>query len=437
MLKNKIIRNVSWILAERVTQILLSLIIGVLSARYLGPSGFGLLNYSLSLMALFIALCQLGLSDIVIRDIVQNPQKAAERLGTGIMMSAIAGAVSIIFVIITVLLLEPGNQLLFMVTILLSISLIFRSFELIDVWFQANLQSKYVSIAKMITSLLVAGWKASLLLMQASVLWFAFSTTLEALVLALLLLYMYKRQGGKRWTFSLPVSRSMLAQSYHLIISGLMITLYTKLGQIMIGKLLGESDAGIYAAAIRLSDLWFILPLAIINSARPIIMEQKLRDHQQYIRRLRQLYALIIWIGIVVSVTFTLSSGWLVELLYGEAYSRAAGVLSINIWAGIFSMLGTARSIWIVSENYQRYVKLYIMFGTLTNVLFNWLLIPVVGIYGASWATLFAQMMVAIIAPLFFKKTRISAIHMLEALWLKEVFRSKSSNRVESIDRVS
>ena len=134
----------------------------------------------------------------------------------------------------------------------------------------------------MITSLLVAGWKASLLLMQASVLWFAFSTTLEALVLALLLLYMYKRQGGKKWTFSLPVSRSMLAQSYHLIISGLMITLYTKLGQIMIGKLLGANDAGIYAVAIRLSDLWFILPLAIINSARPIIMEQKLRDHQQY-----------------------------------------------------------------------------------------------------------------------------------------------------------
>ena len=107
MLKNKIIRNVSWILAERVTQILLSLIIGVLSARYLGPSGFGLLNYSLSLMALFIALCQLGLSDIVIRDIVQDPQKAAERLGTGVMMSAVAGAVSIILVIITVLLLEP------------------------------------------------------------------------------------------------------------------------------------------------------------------------------------------------------------------------------------------------------------------------------------------------------------------------------------------
>jgi len=419
LFKSKLALNISWILVERIVQMVIALFVGVLSARFLGPANFGIINYSLSFMSLFMAICTLGLEDIFVRDVLNEPSNTGKSMGSGISMRLIASFISIILILVTLQITAPGNDLLFTVSLVLSISLIFYSFELIEFWFQSKLQSKYVSIAKIITGVCVAGWKIALLMLKASVVWFALSVTLEAALMAGILVFMYYRNGGPKWKFSWNISKVMLSQSYHLIISGLLVSLYTRTGQIMIGNMIGQSEVGIYAAATRLSDVWFILPLAIISSATPVIIEQKKHDYDLYIRKLKQLYAVIIWLGIGVGIFFSIFSFLIVDLLYGPAYSRAAGVLNINIWSGIFAMLGTARSVWVVCENYQKYVKHYIIFGTITNLLLNWILIPVIGIYGASWSTLISQMVVAVVAPMFFKRTRISSQLMFDALRLK------------------
>ncbi|WP_018757573.1 flippase [Paenibacillus terrigena] len=423
--KSKVFNNISWILAERIVQLVIALFVGIMSARFLGPSNFGLINYSISIMSLFFAFCELGIADIFIRDVLNEPSTTGVRLGSGIMMRFIAGFISMILMIVTVIVIDPTNEIVIYVSIVLSFSLIFRSIELIDSWFQSRLQSKYVSISKILTGVCIAIWKISLLMMNAPVIWFAFSTTLEAMLVSAILLFMYVKKGGVKWEFSMQISKGMLSQSYHLIISGLLVSLYTKLGQIMIGSMIGEVDVGIYSAAIRLSDMWYIIPLAIINSVTPVIIEQRKHDYEAYIRKLKQLYAVIIWMGIGVGIIFSIFSLFIVHTLYGEAYSRAAGVLNINIWAGTFAMLGSARSIWIVCENYQKYVKHYIIFGTVINVVLNWILIPKLGIYGASWSTLIAQIVVAIIAPLFYKRTRASSLLMFDALLLRGVLQQR------------
>jgi O-antigen/teichoic acid export membrane protein len=63
----------------------------------------------------------------------------------------------------------------------------------------------------------------------------------------------------------------------------------------------------------------------------------------------------------------------------------------------------------------------YIGTGSITNLILNYLLIPTLGGYGAAVATLASQIMVVLIAPSFFKETRVSSIMMLKAIILRNL----------------
>ena len=59
--------NTSWLLMARVVQMLVSLVVGGMVARYLGPENYGTYNYVISFVGLFAALSTLGISSVVVR----------------------------------------------------------------------------------------------------------------------------------------------------------------------------------------------------------------------------------------------------------------------------------------------------------------------------------------------------------------------------------
>ena len=115
-------------------------------------------------------------------------------------------------------------------------------------------------------------------------------------------------------------------------------------------------------------------------------------------------------------------SGFIIRILYGEAYIGSIGVLRTAIWFETFSVIGTARGIWILAENMNKYVKYYLMIGAGVNLILNLVMIPVMGITGAAIATLITQITTSIIAPLFFRETRVHSKIVFEAFTLKWLF---------------
>lgn len=85
---------------------------------------------------------------------------------------------------------------------------------------------------------------------------------------------------------------------------------------------------------------------------------------------------------------------------------EAVPVLQLLIWSTTFAMLGVARNIWSLAEDKNRYSKNYTICGSIVNLVFNALTIPVWGIQGAAASTLLAEIVVALISPLIWKDTR-------------------------------
>ena len=418
---SKFLTNTSWMVGERIFEMCISLIIGMLTARYLGPSNYGIINYCISFVSFFTSICTLGLEGIIVKELVDNPNQEGTILGTGIFMRCVSSILSIICMVILLTILNPHDKVVLAVGFLESIALLFRSFDLIDFWYQSKLESKYSAIIKSSAYVIVSLYKVLILVTAKDVRWFAFSTSLDIILIAMMFVISYYKKGGMKLKISIDLGRKLLSQSYHFILSGLLVVIYAQMDKVMIGQILDEKQVGLYSVAITICGLWSFVPNALINSARPIIMKLKSENEEMYIKRLKQLYAGIGWLGIVFSIFVVLSSKWIVLILYGKDYLDAVNTLNIAVWYTSFSLLGVARGIWIISEKKNKYEKKILFWGVVVNLLLNAILIPTCGIDGAAIATLFTQITTCLLAPLIYKETRIHTKSVLEALCFKGI----------------
>ncbi|WP_213525962.1 flippase [Paenibacillus sp. J31TS4] len=427
--------NTTWMLFDKVIRGIVNLILLMLIARYLGPNNYGLLTFSLSIIAIFSVISSLGLEGIIIKYFVSDPQNKSVIVGTCIILRTVSSALSIIAILIFIIILQPEDKSVFYIAFVQSLSLLFSSLDVIDFWFQSKLQSKYISLARIISTTLVTVFKLMLIMFNSGVFLFALTSSVEVLIVSIIIFGVYRKYNSERLLFSWELSKNILSQSYHFIISGLLISLYTQMDKIMIGKMINQSSVGIYSAATTLSDLWIIIPITIINSARPIIMESFNKDKVKYLRQLKQLYSIVIWLGIIVALLFKIFGSILIHMFYGISYIEATEILQITIWSSLFALLGGIRVIWLVCEDKVKYNKYCVGVGGTVNLLMNFLTIPIWGINGAAFSTLIAQVIVQLIAPLFFKEMRISVKHLIEALLLYDNFSLKINKFLNNVRR--
>ncbi len=406
-LKNsRFVVNTNWLLFKTVYSMLLSLVIGSLSARYLGPSNYGLIGYGASLVTLFTSISQLGLNNIMMNELLRAPEEKGKTLGTALVMRLAASVVSFFCVTFFVCVIEPGNRLLLAVTALQALSIICSVYELLNEWFLSELKSKIYVIASSVGATMVGIWKVVLLMAGASVQWFAASATIQTLVCGGIVFFIFFRQKQFRLGCSRSRAGELFGRSNHYIISGLAIALYTQMDKVMLGKMMGEREVGLYTSAMTVAMLWEFVPQSITNSASAVILEKKNHNEENYLKLFQILLLGVSVMGLMVGVGIQLFGKYVILLLYGREYAEAAPLLQILIWSTSFAMIGTARSIWNVAEDKNRYVKYYTLIGCLFNLVFNYFAIQVWGMTGAAVGTLLSQMIVALGAPLLWKDTR-------------------------------
>lgn len=418
--KNRFLQNTGWIVGANLVQMVLSFIIGMISARYLGPANFGVINYAAAIVAFFTSFASLGMEGVLVNEFTRKEYKSSEVLGTSLVMGLVSSIISSILVVLLVGVLKQWDRLMIAVTFLQSLTLVFKAFNVFDYWFQSKLLSKYPSIIKCLSYIVMSAYKIFLLITNKSVVWFAFSLGVDTLFITLGLMFCYFVIEKGRIGFNGKLISHIFVQSSPFIISGLVSVIYTQIDKVMIEQFLNDStQTGLYSAALTVCTTWLFLPQAFITSARPVILGMKDRNDSRYIVRLKQLYSFVIWGCIAVASVITICAPIIIKILYGDAYAVAAGTLRIVIWYTVFAMIGTARGIWILCEKKNKYVWRYLIVGSIVNVILNACLIPYMGITGAALATVFAQFTSAIIAPVFYKETRIHTKYVLESFFLK------------------
>ena len=403
-----IISNTGWLFADRLLRMGAGLFVGVWVARYLGTQQYGLFNYALAFVSLFTPVFTLGLDEVVVRHLVRESSNKEEILGSTFGLKLIGGIVSVLLAVGTIFFLQENQTLTIWLVTILAMTGIFRVADTVDLWFQSQVQSKYTVIAKNIAYLLSILLKVVLILSKASLLAFAWVTLAEIVIGAIGLIVIYQFRGFSKlwnWRWNLATAKNLLRESFPLIFSGFAILIFMKIDQIMLGQMKGDSEVGIYSAAVRISELWYFIPTTIVSSVAPSIYAAKEKSEYHYYKRIGQLLRLLTYISLVISIPMTFLSQNIVSIMFGSGYVDAGAILAVHIWASLFVFMGVATSPWFIAEGLNHVSLGKTLFGAILNVILNFLLIPEYGGIGAAIATIVSQAVAAFFSNAVDKRT--------------------------------
>jgi len=403
----KILGNTGWLMADRVLRMGVGLFVGVWVARYLGPAQFGSLNFALSYIALFGSLTSLGLDGIVIRQIVGDSRNTLGVLGSTLALRLGGAFLALLASVIIINFVEPHDPMALLLVSIVAIGLIFQAFDTIDSYFQSQVQSKFSVWAKNIAFLVVAGLRVILIHLKAPVWAFAVAGVAELALGAVALWIAYGMVGGSllKWRTSWKMSVDLLKQGWPLVLSGMAIMIYMRIDMVMLKLMKGDAAAGLYAAATKVSEVWYFIAIAIVSSVSPAIMRSR-SDPQLYYDRLRTLFSVMIMISVTIGSGIALASHWIVERLYSDAYVQAAPVLAVHIWASVFVFIGVAQSPWDISEDFLKLALYRTVAGAVSNIVINLFLIPRYAALGAAIATVVSYAISSFVANAFDARTR-------------------------------
>lgn len=419
----KIIANTGWLFFDRILRMGVGFFIGIWVARYLGPEQYGLLSYAQAFVALFMPLATLGLDGIVVRNLVREPEKRDEILGSAFILKLLGGFVVIVLSSLTILFIRPDNILTFWLVLITAAGTLFQAFDTIDFWFQSQVQSKYTVYAKNSAFLITAVLRVIFILGHASILAFAVVSFVEILIGSVGLIYVYRRKRAniRTWKPNFATMKVLLHDSWPLILSGLAVMIYMRIDQIMLGEMLGDKEVGIYTAGTKLSEVWYFIPSALVLSLAPSIVKAKQTGDFEYYRLLQILFDMLAIMSYIIIIPLSFLSEKIITLLYGLSFAGSSKVLLIHIWASLFVFLGVARTQYLINEKLTRYSLYTTLIGAIVNVILNYLLIPNYGSQGAATATLISQFIASIGTTFIFRNLNSIGKSMIKAIFLLSI----------------
>lgn len=398
----KVTANFTWLLSERILLMVTTLLVGIYLARSLGPENYGTLSFAVSFVTLFMAMSELGLSNVVVKELVNHEESHNKLLGTSFIVK-LAGSVLMFATILVASNIADTEYEEKMIMYIIASGVIFTSFQSIRFYFQSQVLSKYEAIARTAAMITLSSIKVLLVIIAAPLIYFAFAYMLRYLAQSVMLIYFYQKKGGNifKWRFNKQIAISLFYDCWPLILSGLVLNVQMRIDQVMLNQMLGSTEVGYYAAATKLSQVWYFLPTIIVSSIYPILIKYKKQSENLYKSQLRKLYDLMVVLSLSVAIPTSLLSNWVVDIIYGDAYVKTGQVLAIHIWAGVFIFMGIVRGNWMIIEKQQKYNLIVQSGGAFINILLNFILIPRYGVIGAAIATLATSATNLLITPVF------------------------------------
>ncbi len=425
-----VFENIFWLSADKLSKILIGVTVVVAVARYMEPSGFGVFSYAQAIVAIFLLVSTLGFDTVVVRDLIKYRKSEGEILGSALFIRFCASVVIYLTLCLFIYNFRSESDLLLWSVLILGINVIGQPFKVFSYWFEARLKLKYVVWITNTNLIVFSALKIFVIYLDFGFYLIVWLTMLELLLsnLFIYLAYIYISKDTISLSIKTNRIKELLRDSWPLIISSAVWVLYTRVDQLMVGRVLGEEAVGIYSAAVKISDIVSYLPSVIVVSLIPKILPYKKSNPQGYEEMFQGLYNLVLSLLIPIALFLSLFSEVIIKAIFGEIYLQSADVLRVNAWMSIFFGMAVISGRYLLNENKQRLSMIRHIFGLVVNVVLNYFLIKLYGMIGAAYASLISLFLANYIFDVFFKDTRKvfkQKTIALTFIWVFSLFKSR------------
>jgi O-antigen/teichoic acid export membrane protein len=399
--KKKIVNNLMWAVGGKVINLVGTLILGIIVARYLGVEQYGLMNYVISYAFLFQTLACFGLDSIEVREEALGKVPYQTIIGTAFWLKVVFGAICIGLSVLTAILMGEDGYTVGLIA-MYSCYIVFHSFIVIRNYFTSLVQNKYIVLSEIFRTFVGIAIKLTLWALDCSLTWFVAAFAFDYVLLAGGYISSYRHKIGrlKEWRFSLPYAKFMLKESFPLLLTNAAVIIYQRIDQVMIGQMVSKTDVGYFSVAAKFVEVMIFIPATIAHTISPILVQTLKDSRERYVEKAQQFANINLWLSIICSIFVSLTSYWIVLYTFGMQYIAAATILQILSFKMASVALSNSGGTMIIAEGLQKWVFFRDILGCVVCVGLNWILLPYYGAIAAALVAVVTNIMAGYVADL-------------------------------------
>ncbi|MDQ3069294.1 MAG: flippase [Acidobacteriota bacterium] len=399
-LRPLLVRNLTIQTISEAVGLACGLATSMLLARYLDFAGFGAFNYAFAFMYFFLALNDLGINSIAIREVAQQPSRAGAILGAALSLRLAIAAVVLVAAWITIAWwpMEPSLRTPLM---LFALILPLNALNVPGVIFQTAMRFEFGAAVNITVRLL-----GLVLLVPVILSGYGVTAVLATLLLAdaagaAVLWILSRRLVRIEWSADPLLWRPLLSSALPLGASMLLVAVVNRVDFIMLERLASLEDVGLYGAAYRVTNMLEKFPLFVMGTLYPVMARLAIDD----VPRLRHTYLRALGFFAVIALPLGFAAGaagpWFMATVFSEPYRAAGPALQYLVWATACLYLALTGGNLLMAVRRERWSVVALTVGAVVNIALNFLWIPTRGIEGAAMATAASFAVVLVLTLLF------------------------------------
>ncbi len=396
----KYVKNSVWILAEKVIRLSVVFLFFSFVSKKLSLYEFGIFTLAQTFATLLTGIVAFGFDNVLIKEF--STTKASNSIFSSAMIFRGAGAFLCVLIFALVILNLDYPYKYKYVFILASFSAFFQLQTIYYSYFQAVSKSFIITKTSIYALMVSSVFKIAFLYYDLGLVYYTISFLLDY-VFSFLFIYIVSRREALILRFKFfdkKELRTLLAQAVPIFISTLIVMIYTRIDQFMVVKFLGVEQVALFNVAIRISDAYMFIPIAIAASFFPMVSKDATNKSIKQYFYITHLFTVLSAMFILVLTPIVIS------VFFGERYSGSIQVVYIIVIANVISALGMVSSNILIIRKVS-YLRVYrAMYGLVINIGLNYIFIPKFGILGAAYSSLFSQIIAAWVSNYFSAKTR-------------------------------
>ncbi len=390
MSDGRVAKNTAYLTAAFVGQKVLSFVYFTIIARTIGVDGAGRYVIAISFTTMLSIFVDLGLANVLVREVAKFPNKAKSLLANVLGMKVILAILTVIAANIIARLLNYHPETRLMITIASAV-MVLDSVHLVLYAAMRGFQNlRYEAIG------VVSGQAVTITV--GSIFLFT-KMPLHYLVVALLFgstwnviwaAWCVRRKFGLGLSFKLEptVIKFFWAVTIPFALAGVFSRIYSYIDSIMLSKLISESSVGLYGVAYKIAFAFQFLPMSFAAAIYPAMSENYIKDRDRLARLFTAAMNYLLIIALPLGTGIAVLSYDFIMLLYGKEYLGSVLPLQILMISLIFAFLYWPAGSLLNACDRQAKNTFAMGITMVVNIVLNAILIPRLSVVGAAIAAL-------------------------------------------------
>lgn len=412
---SKILKNISWLIFDKVFILVLQFFIGVKIANYYGSELYGTYNYILALIAFSSIFFEL-INPRVIKKYYTEENYNNIVFNTTFFRNSIA-IILFIFSISIKFFIKIDN-ISYLILIFLALDNILTTATIgIENYYEYKLEVQKIVISNNIVKMISYILQYIGILLGYSIVMIPIVRCIGSLIRMFILKYLYKKNymSSIKSFINKNLIIDIMKDSFFLWASFIAFLAYTQLDKIMLGEMLGKKEVGVYSIGIQLSQIFAIVIAPIQTSLYPKMMSLYRENYEKYINFYLKSNFLITQIYIFGTIISILVVKWTFKYIFTPEYSDAINIYTILTISILMKANGALQTSHMTLKEITKKSFYKTLFGLFINAILNYLFIKKYGILGAAIATSITQIFTLLIIDFFIKEYREQAFIQLKS----------------------